>query len=648
MKKTLLRISLLSCAFAALLLLAGCEQPTSSPASDDSSYRGGDIDMFYGDIGVIQNLKVDPYIGANLLTWDPLTDAESYEVYRREKVHGDWGAYKKLSSAADIFYLDIIRDNNVLQDDGTYMYKIIAKSGNTVLGSSSSDFEYKTDAGKFPKDKNPQFPAKNKFPVAAFSITEAAITVDKIYGTATVTWKAENNPAIRYKVEKSRFEGSSSAWELVEGATTAMINLSDSGGMIDAYIIPSFNGGYYPAVSEPVYIEPVVYEVQHSSSINAAIDSAYRIEGGSKVLISFSKVRDGQEYILQKAVINGSGAAGAWMDIDTDITTNPAMFDLGSSYEITDDSDANAWRYRLLVRTSSGISQPAERDVPADPSVVGGGGNAVAPGAVSGKLSSVTVTTSTHDSMATDGIDDTLFGVVFTIENAVNDNDHTYTLQYRKIGTGNQEDVDNAKHVGEWKSVTINGDDAKATWGQGSGGAIYTITFKPPAQRQLYQYRIRAEQITKTDEGDVIEAKVMEASSIPDAHGKPATIQGSNVRAFALKPALSISVQSGTIVNEATGFTYTINNLSSPMMHIGESIDVYGYKKTTDLTTSTSVTETERTYLGIIEAQTNMTSPIPANNPTAGTNSLLTPGTDVANTTSYEWVNLSYVYNNVK
>jgi hypothetical protein len=66
MRKTFLHISL-SGFVAAALLLASCEQ-----VEQPSSYQLG-----YTAIGSPENLTLTPFTGVNLLTWDPVVDANS-------------------------------------------------------------------------------------------------------------------------------------------------------------------------------------------------------------------------------------------------------------------------------------------------------------------------------------------------------------------------------------------------------------------------------------------------------------------------------------------------------------------------------------------------------------------------------------------
>jgi hypothetical protein len=278
MRKTLLQISLLGFV-AAALLLASCDTALSDPT--------------YAKIGGIENLKVTPYTGVNLVTWDPVTDATAYTVYRKEKPKDkDWGSYVQVTSSATTNrYSDIIGNSNILSDSTEYTYKVIASSGTSNLpdvGNSAAEVSYKTDAAKFPA-ATPQFPARGT--ALGVTITGAAITVDNVYGKATLTWTGSDNPAISYTLQKTQpvdwdeYSGNN-YWS--RSGTTATANIAYA-GYVDARIYATFNGGtYYPA-SAAVYVEPVAYNVQHLDSISATLQTNPPVSGKT-VTLTYSKV----------------------------------------------------------------------------------------------------------------------------------------------------------------------------------------------------------------------------------------------------------------------------------------------------------------------------------------------------------------------
>ncbi|MDR2393418.1 MAG: hypothetical protein LBD93_04600, partial [Treponema sp.] len=442
MRKTLLRSSLLGFV-AAVLLLAGCESPTS-------------FDVSYGNIGSVQNLKVTPYTGVNLLTWDPVADADTYNIYRKEKpADKDWGEFVELkSNISAINYPDIIKDDNILTDSSEYTYRVIAKSRNEVLSSSSTEVSYKTDTAKFPA-ATPQFPSKGT--ALSVTITDATIQADNTYGIATLTWTASiDNPAIEYKVTSSN----NNQWGIQEGTTVATQSINNT-GFADAQILASFTTGYYPA-SAAVYVDPVAYNVQHLDSItDVSITSATRTGNTNQAIITYTKVTGATAYVLQKALSNNNVAGVlTWEDVGT-----TGAVDLGTSYQVTDTVTPERWQYRLFVRTANGISQPSYFMVSKVTESVTG-------------YASASRQLKTADS-TTDDLDNAIYEIDFSISDVTEG--ATYRLQYRKIGTSNQDNANDVAEVGEWTlgpSVTPTGADLS--------NKKFHIYFTPPAQRQGY------------------------------------------------------------------------------------------------------------------------------------------------------------------
>jgi hypothetical protein len=568
MRKTLLRISL-SSFVAAALLLASCEQPTSS-------------DLSYAKIGSVENVKVTGYLGVNLVTWDPVVDAESYSVYRKEKpADKDWGAYKSLTTNASIFYLDTISDSNVLKDTSEYTYKVVANAQNHLetVGSNYGEKSYKTNTTDFPA-ATPQFPARDT--PLGITITDPQIKVDNTLGIATLTWTVDtDNPAISYRLLPSSGWTSKSSDKKV--VTTKDIN---GEGYVGVQIIASFNNSNYYSASTPKKVDPVEYNVQHLDSITASLNSATRTGNTNQVIINYTKVKEATTYILQKAKTNSVNALLSW----TDVATTDAV-DLGTSFTVTDTIDADAYQYRLFVRTANGISIASTEDVSAVTATVSGSISA------SRQLK-------TADAPTSDDLDDSKYEIDFSISNATEG--ASYQLQYRKIGTSNQTKTSDPNEIGEWTS----GDSVTAT-GVDLTSKVFHIYFTPPAQRQGYEYKI-----VGTKEGET--ALQQSITSITNA-----TSVGSN--GFAVKSAL---VLSSFGMPDKTHITFTLSGAQA-----NETIQVYAQKEIT--TTATGKTAIEGvTLIGTITAA--------AAAPTSLT--ITSPGTDTG-TTTYEWKNLSLVYN---
>jgi hypothetical protein len=310
-------------------VLASCEQPVS-----------------YAKIGSPENLKITPYTGANLLTWDLVVDASSFEVYRKEKApDGDWSVYKELTgNPTNVSYLDVIGHDNVLVDGYKYEYKVVAKQDVGNVGSNASTKEYTAEAL--------QFPAAGTALDA--TISAPVITVDNVYGRATLTWTGTgvDNPAITYDLTRS---SGGSSWTRQGVANVATANISN-GGYIDARIFATFaNSTYYPA-SAAVYVEPVAYSVQHLDSITASITSA--VVSGRTVTLTYNKVPDATAYILERAV-QTAGNTPQQLSYAEITPTTPAgtPVETATTISVVDTlpTDGDNYYYRLFVRTAAGI-----------------------------------------------------------------------------------------------------------------------------------------------------------------------------------------------------------------------------------------------------------------------------------------------------
>jgi hypothetical protein len=334
MKKSLLKVSVLLL-LASMIFITACSSPTAS----------------YPTIDELENLKISSDTGVIILTWDPVKDAARYVINRKESYEGKNAdgddeeinvPYVKIGTTPatgnNLRYLDIISDSNILVDLHSYTYQVVADSGSTLtnVGSTAATIDYEPKAGTFPA----------KGTDLAVTITAPTITVDEVYGLATLTWTGSTNPAVTYGFRNS----TNITWTSTSG-TSAVSQTITGKGFADAQIYARFGTGagntYYPASTE-VYVEPVPYNVKALDYLRASTPSATRIAYTNQVVITYDKVPGATTYILQKAKNNDAGAA--WEDVSA------AAIDTGSAYSVTDTVDEAAWFYRLFVRSANGIS----------------------------------------------------------------------------------------------------------------------------------------------------------------------------------------------------------------------------------------------------------------------------------------------------
>ncbi|MDR3131255.1 MAG: fibronectin type III domain-containing protein [Treponema sp.] len=122
--------------FTALpLFMAGCDQPTEFNLRETDAIQS---------ISGPERVKVSALTGALLVEWEPVTDAQGYEIRRKGDVKGAVYAVVGSVDNAKSKFLDIISDANILEDGKKYTYRVVAVSGlapRTVVQSGLSAAE---------------------------------------------------------------------------------------------------------------------------------------------------------------------------------------------------------------------------------------------------------------------------------------------------------------------------------------------------------------------------------------------------------------------------------------------------------------------------------------------------------------------------
>jgi hypothetical protein len=243
MKKTLLvNWAIVLLALAGVLI--GCEQLTEYTVTETIPSIGGP-----------GNLKgVNDYEGVVTLTWDPVIDAEGYEVYRKT---GDQPAVilgdgSKISNTGSFGYNDIVGANNVITQGTAYTYTVVAVSSHST--SRSIDV---VQNGQSTIDITPaKIPAKASYPVPVVTGL-SAVAAKNAYGNdvVRVTWNKNASPAVSYKVfvggndissySSIVFEGDKAVFEYDDSSSK---NLS-LGEKYKIEVLATFKEGYYSSTT---------------------------------------------------------------------------------------------------------------------------------------------------------------------------------------------------------------------------------------------------------------------------------------------------------------------------------------------------------------------------------------------------------------
>jgi hypothetical protein len=513
MKKTLLaKWAIVLVALAGVLI--GCEQPTEYTVTETIPSIGGP-----------RNLKATTATGAVVLTWDLVTDAEGYEIRRKEDASGSTFAVIGDTKPTESRYVDVISDTNLLKISTKYIYQVIAVSGAAtrtvgVVQSGVSETDITTTAT--------QFPARG---TAVSVVTNPKVEVAS-NGNVLVTWTGNANPAVQYEVT-----GGSNGSFLDTVGNTASDYISSGQGTYNAAIRAVLGDGIYypPSAAAYAFAE---YDVRVLSSITATISGVARESNGTKVVIQFRDVYGATGYILEKTRIgNGYSINSPVSAVWTNVLTTAKVKISDVLWQVTDTVPVDqTWLYRLIVQLATGVSSPNSSTSSVVNSV------SATSNSIGLNVSRYTVTQNT----ATSGSDNGQIGfnVEFNSEPGA-----TYTLWRRAYGDPN------GTGSGATSEYTQIGGTIAALAFEG----IKTVQNTPPLQRQKYEYKIVRLKDGVTTESDSYTISARSALQV-------------NYVSFVT-----------LVSSNNTQSYYSVNGVSTLLSN--ESIKIYGRTSTTGTTT---------------------------------------------------------------
>jgi hypothetical protein len=473
-----------------MIFITACSSPT---------------DASYATIGEISNLKVTGDIGVNIITWDPVKDADSYDIYRREEYTktvageeedvvtpyqliraGDQWATALTTSAVSrqVAYLDIISDNNILVNDHRYFYKVVAQSlrNFTNVGNSEGEIDY-TPEDQFPLDKFPagQYPPKGTAIIPAITPT---LVVDDVTGLATVSWDKIDNPAVKYVISSRTGPGT---WTSISATSSYAILLPGTNQFIDvdvyAYLPEKWEStntnyrylAYYPAAT--AYIAPLVYSVRPTlgsfSFTTTAVGGASSPATARTVNIVYSGITGAASYVFQKAKVSSDGAIGTWTDI-----TDPVFTTAANTYRITNVIDNDAYIFRGWAVSPRGVSNLHGGDLVTPSAVIASAADASPAVTASIVVGGATLKSGTLVPAAGFITAKYEFPITLTTEAGA-----TYDVYYQTNGSPNSDSALGGSGLGGWTKIpelttTATGPQVYLTWGENS------------VQRQIYNFRV--------------------------------------------------------------------------------------------------------------------------------------------------------------
>ncbi len=234
------------------------------------------------------------------VSWEEISGAKKYTVYRKTYSSGSWGSWKAIKTTTDVTYTDTTAKSGV-----SYRYTVCA-----INGSSSSDI---TSTATIKRLSNP------------------VVTVSNVTKGIKVSWKKISG-AEKYTVYRRQYtDGAWGSWKAIK--TTTAISYTDTAaksGTYYQYRVRAVNGSYKSSYK-------TTDKLLRLSNPSAALS---KTSDGIKV--SWSKVSGAKKYtVYRKTYSNGSWSG--WTAIKT--TTAKSYLDTTAKKGVT---------YRYCVKAVNG------------------------------------------------------------------------------------------------------------------------------------------------------------------------------------------------------------------------------------------------------------------------------------------------------
>jgi len=359
-----------------VFLFAGCSIP------DDVTYTGKET---IPQIAAPRNVKATVYPwGAIHVTWDPVKDAKSYDVYRRADVGGNSPNYSSdhlgtVTAGENPSYPDIVGFDNQLQNNGWYIYTIVANSGQSTNKRTISENDVVLNSSARSPRVQAKVPARGSTLDTPDVTLEYYANINNTEGTFLATWT--NVPGIVYNVNYAYtaypgMTGSIAYTTATSGSTGAASllypigyyrfpRLGSGSELARIEVQATFSTDYYlpsatatPAIPSSVPSLVPVYNANLNFNASVVQDRNESIQTyGPYVVATWDKQVDAASYTLYKAEVSSTNAALTnWAPVS--ITPEDFMYSNKEMLRIIDTTVEIGKRYGyLLVATGTNNGQ---------------------------------------------------------------------------------------------------------------------------------------------------------------------------------------------------------------------------------------------------------------------------------------------------
>ena len=304
--------------------------------------------------------------GRPTLTWNAVSGAAKYEVYRARSKDGD---YIKYSTVTGTSYTNI----SYIEDGNTYYYKVRTLDANGTAGAWSSivAVTYKqtlsapTVTGGNDSQGRPTLKWNAVTGAAKYEVYRARskdgdyIKYSTVTGTSyTNTSYIENGNTYYYKVRALKSDGTAGAWSSIVSVTYR----AASTGTLSA---PSVTGGNdaqgRPTLTWKAVSGAAKYEVYRARSKDGDYIKYSTVTGTSYTNISY--IENGNTYYYKVRALKSDGTTGAWSSIVSVTYRKPAAATVASGK----CGDSAAWKLDAAgTLTISGTGRMYDYEWPAD------------------------------------------------------------------------------------------------------------------------------------------------------------------------------------------------------------------------------------------------------------------------------------------
>ena len=304
--------------------------------------------------------------GRPTLTWNAVSGAAKYEVYRARSRSGD---YIKYSTVTGTSYTN----TSYIENGNTYYYKVRALKSDGTAGAWSSivSVTYKqtlsaptvtggNDSQGRPTLKWDKVAGAAKYEVyRARSLNGDYIKYSTVTGTSyTNISYIENGNTYYYKVRALDANGTAGAWSSIVSVTYR----AASTGTLSA---PTVTGGNdsqgRPTLKWNAVSGAAKYEVYRARSLNGDYIKYSTVTGTSYTNISY--IENGNTYYYKVRALDANGTAGAWSSIVSVTYRKPAAATVASGK----CGDSAAWKLDAEgTLTISGTGRMYDYEWPAD------------------------------------------------------------------------------------------------------------------------------------------------------------------------------------------------------------------------------------------------------------------------------------------